>query len=229
MSDLYRVAVVAHTGRAEQAHLLQEQVGAVFLHMDNGTHGVEASHRRCWEYLATQDTVWSVVLEDDAEPVEDFTHQLQQVLEAAPTDVLSLYLGTARPVWFQPQGQPSARKLQPILREAVAKAEIQGASFILAPQLFHGVAVCIRTSLVPSMLDLTADSTRPIDYRISDWCENEGHLIAYPQPSLCDHEDGPSVAIHPDREPRLHPRKAYKVGGRGTWDRTRTINLMEEL
>lgn len=220
-----RIAVVAHTKRAEQAHALQEQVGAVFLHMDDGTHGVEASHRRCWEYLATQDSDWSVVLEDDAEPISDFNNQLEQVLTAAPTDVVSLYLGSARPVWFQPQGQPSARKLQPILRDAVAKAEVQGASFITAPQLFHGVAVAIRTELVPAMLDLTADSTRPIDYRISDWCENEHIRVSYPSPSLCDHLDDVSVAVHADREPRLYARKAYKVGGRGSWDGTRTIDI----
>lgn len=222
----HQIAIVAHTARAEQAEQLKVDVNADWLSIDNGDLGVEGNHRRCWEWLTQHNGAdWLVVLEDDAIPIADFTTQLDQCLAEAPTDVVSLYLGTARPVWYQPMGQPSARKLQPILRDAVARAEVQGTSYITAPQLFHGVAVAIKSHLVPSMLDLTADSTRPIDYRISDWCEHEGIRVSYPQPSLVDHEDGPSVAIHADREPRLYARKAYRVGGRGTWDGTKTVDL----
>jgi hypothetical protein len=182
-----------------------------------------------WSWLLEHnaDSDWLLALEDDSVPTADFNRQLEMVLDAGPTPVVSLYLGTSRPVWYQPQGQRSATKLQPLLRERVAQADVEGASFITAPQLFHGVAVAIRTELVPSMLDFTSmkDPKRPFDYAVSDWCENEDHTVAYAQPSIVDHEDGPSVAVHQDREPRLKPRKAYRLGGRQTWDGTRIVEL----
>lgn len=226
---IYRIGIVGHTARVDAVHVLQDKVGAVYASVDDGTLGCDANHNKVWTWLADNpaDADWLVVIEDDALPITEFADQLTQVLEAAPTPIVSLYLGTGRPVWYQPKGQSSAKKLQPILREAVAKAEVQGSSFITAPQLFHGVAVAIKTDLVPSMLDMTGlkDERRPFDYAISDWGEHEELRISYPQPSLVDHEDGPSVAVHQDREPRTTERKAYRTGGRNTWSSDRIVEL----
>lgn len=219
------IGVVAHKDRADQAHALQEQVGAQYLHMDTGLYGCDESHRRTWTYLADTNSEWSVVLEDDAEPISEFRTQLDLALAAAPTDVVSLYLGTSRPEWMEFSGRGSAVKVQPLLRDAVAQASVTGASFITCTRILHGVALCIRTTLVPSMLDFTRDSKQPFDYAIGDWCYNEDHRVAYTQPSLVDHQDGPTLFKHPDGQPRTHPRKAYRLGGRQHWHGDKVVAL----
>lgn len=210
-------AVVAHVKREAMAKQLAVDVEAdVF--MDDGTLGCEQNHRRAWEHLAHAKTEFALVLEDDAIPVPDFTHQAIQALAVAPSDVVSLYLGTGRPIWFELAGRGSAQRLQPLIRDAVNQAHTEQACFITAPKLFHGVAVAIRTPLIGSMLTHTRVSPKPIDFAIGDWCVTEGHTVAYTVPSLCNHDDGPTVIrTHPDGEPRMAPRTAHMFGGRITW------------
>lgn len=213
------IGIVGHNKRGDQAAELMHTVGAAYRSVDNGTRGCDHNHRRVWDRLSRYDTTWSICLEDDAVPANGFTDQLEQALTHSPCDVVSLYLGTSRPVWYQTRGDRAARKLQPLIAEAIEKADAEGASFITAPKLFHGVAVAIRTPLVPSMLDYVSASKKPIDYAISDWCETEGHTIAYSCPSICDHRDEPSVITrHPDGQPRNKPRVAHRYGARDTWN-----------
>lgn len=215
MSDLYRIAVVAHQARREQAEKLKTDVGAGLLSIDDGTLGCDRNHRKAWTWLAdnADDASWLVVLEDDAVPITDFRDQLDKVLAAASTDIVSLYLGTGFPPHWQNR-----------IRQAVAQAETQGASFILG-NFIHGVAICIRTRLVPDMLDYTSKCTgMAFDRAIQQWARDRNHPIAATYPSLVDHHDGPSLAAHPDGGTRNIPRKAHKVGGRNTWTK-RTVNL----
>ena len=219
------IAIVAHTKRAEQAHQLMDTVGAQYLSMDDGTLGCTANHIRCWTYLAKQPTEWSLVLEDDAQPIHGFRDQLDLALDAAPTEVVSLYLGRERPVWMEFGGRGSAQRVQPVIIKALARADEQGASFITAPKLLHAVAVAVRTNLIDSMLKHVQESKQPIDFAIGDWCTANHHQVAYTYPSLCDHEDGPTVIRrHPDGEPRHQPRKAHKVGTADAWTK-RSVTL----
>lgn len=211
------IAIVAHTKRAEQAHQLMETVGAQYMAMDNGTYGCNNNHIRCWQYLAKQPTQWGLTLEDDAIVEDHFTEQIHQALANTPAPVVSLYLGTSRPVWYQPRRARTAQPLQPLIGQAITTAEQQDASYITSRLLFHAVAVAIRTDLIASMLEHTATSRRPIDFAISDWCERHNHAVAYTMPSLCDHRDEPPVTQHPDRQPRNKPRKAWRHGTRTTW------------
>lgn len=219
------IGVVGHNQRGDQAADLMHQVGAVYRSMDNGTLGCDHNHRRVWKHLAGTTTDWVLVLEDDAIPCDDFPDQLKQALTHTPTNVLSLYLGTSRPVWYQPRGEKSARKLQPLITDALAKAD--DACYLTAPKLFHAVAVAIRTSLVRDMLAWTTESKRPIDYAISDWCEARGHTVAYTLPSIVQHADGDTLFTHPDRQPRNRPRIAHQHGTRETWT-TRSTPLEEQ-
>lgn len=219
------IGVVAHTTRLSQAEALADQVDADYMSVDDGTLGCDGNHRAVWAHLAHLGAEWSVVIEDDAIPVPDFRAQLGKVLAVSPSPVVSLYLGTARPVWIELAGRGSAQRAQPLVRQAVAEAEVKGASFITAPKLMHAVAVAIRTDLIAAMLDATAETLDPIDAAIGKWCSTVGHTVAYSYPSLVDHYDGPTVIRrHPDGEPRLEPRKAYKLGTRGTWT-TRTVEI----
>jgi GR25 family glycosyltransferase involved in LPS biosynthesis len=206
-SELFiRTAVVADQRRADAAHALQDKLSAQFLHMDNGFWGCKRSHIRCWEYLADQDSEWSLVVEDDAQPVESFTTQLADALTKAPASVVSLYLGTG----FPPQWQDR-------IHQAITAAEREQAHWISADNHLHGVAVAIKTELVRDMLTTVRCSTQPIDYAIRDWAKATQHKISFSHPSLVDHADTPSLTAHPDGGERTIPRKAWRVGTREAW------------
>lgn len=210
-----RLGVVAHTSRAEQAHALQEQVQAVYLSMDNGALGCNANHCKVWTWLSEHpgDADWLVVMEDDCVPVPDFNDQLGMILDAAPTDVVSLYLGSGRPPAWQDR-----------VLKALTAAEAIDAHFALCRKCLHGVAVAIRTHHVPDLLEYLNNTNQPVDYSIGDWADINNIPVSYPIPSICDHLDTPTLFEHPDRLPRTTPRKAHRVGSRDEWT-NRTVMM----
>lgn len=220
------IGIVGHVQRLDMVQALAGSTGAEYVSVDDGTLGCDGNHRKVWSHLAEHCVDdWAVVLEDDAQPVEGFRAQASQALAATPTNVVSFYLGTGRPIWFEMAGRGSAQKLQPLIHKAVDTAKAEDASFILAPKLFHAVAVAIRTPLIPSMLSSVQRSPKPIDFAIGDWCVAEGHTVAYTTPSLVDHDDTETVIPrHPDGEPRLQPRKAHRVGTRTMWT-SRSVDI----
>lgn len=225
----YRIGVVAHIKRQAMAEQLADQVRADYVGVDDGALGAEKNHLHVWKWLTdnSDGADHLVVLEDDAVPCDDFRTQLDQALAVAPSPVVSFYLGTSRPVWIELAGRGSAQRVQPLIKAAVVAADTAGASFITAPKLFHAVAVAIRTDLIPAMVEATAGSRDPIDAAIGRWCDSEGHTVSYTYPSLVDHLDQATVIRrHLDGEPRTMPRKAYRVGTRGTWT-TKTVDMTE--
>ncbi|MFP9166993.1 hypothetical protein ACLI1Y_16695, partial [Enterococcus faecalis] len=76
----YRIGIVGHNKRAAAAHNLMEATGAAFLSLDNGSKGCNGNHRHVLEWLSTSPTEWVVVLEDDAQPIDDFRTQLDKAL-----------------------------------------------------------------------------------------------------------------------------------------------------
>src|SRR5512139_644190 len=201
------IGVVAHTSRKTMAEQLAEQVSAATVAVDDGRLGCRGNHLQVWKYLAAHDSDWTVVLEDDAVPVDDFRHQLHQALTHTPCPVTSLYLGTGRPPHWQTR-----------IRDAVAKAHANDASYIVTTHLLHAVAAAVKTPLIPHMLaHIEAKQYLPIDEAISQWAKRAGHSIAYTMPSICQHHDGPTLVKHRDGSPRNKPRKAWTVGVRTTW------------
>lgn len=192
------------------AKALARNVGASFLSIDNGTLGVEGNHWAVQNHLANLGASWSVVLEDDAEPVDGFRDQLSAALQSAPESacVLSFYLGRQRP----PQHQGA-------IGRAVQAAKMTGANWILGNRLLHGVAYAIRTDMLPSLLEFTTRRVTPIDQHITVWArETIGRRsVAYSAPSLCNHADMPTVVAHPDGQPRPPGRVAWQTGCRDHW------------
>lgn len=212
MTD-YSIGIVAHHTRQTMAEQLAETTGAAIISVDPGTQGATTNHLHVWRQLAQSDSYWSIVLEDDAQPVNDFLPQLEPALNAAPAVIVSFYLGRKRP----PQHQRH-------IAHALEKADANHAHWILADQLFHAVAVAIHTHWIPHMLTNTR-TYLPIDENIGRWARH--HLyspIAYTVPSLCDHADGPTLIHHPDQHPRPPGRKAWRTGTHTTWNNT-TVEL----
>lgn len=155
-----------------------------------------------WEALAHRTSDWIVVLEDDAIPVPDFRAQLAQALTAAPTPVVSLYLGRKRP----PQWQ---QRVSAALRRTFA----DDACWITANHMLHAVAIAVRADLVPSLL---AHRTRlPWDEHFTTWAQRHG--VSYTVPSLVDHADTGTLIAHRDGEPRPCGRVAWLCGRRTAW------------
>lgn len=201
---LYRIGVVAHTTRAKQAKHLAHTVKAEFVSIDNGVLGCDENHHNVAYHLANMPSTYSVILEDDAEPVPDFRDQLDHALPLAPTPIISLYAGRERPPHWQPR-----------YRKAFTAANNIDASWLISTHLLHAVGYAIRTELLPSLLSFS--SLKPSDQHITAWAKQHGHCISYTVPSLIDHIDGPTIVVHPDGAQRTPGRKAWQVGGRQHW------------
>jgi GR25 family glycosyltransferase involved in LPS biosynthesis len=173
------------------------------MHMDNGTLGCDKSHRKAWSYLSGKNTDYSVVLEDDAVPVDGFRAQLEQVLTLTPEPIVSLYLGRSRPQHFQPR-----------IALATQNANRVDASFITASHLLHAVGVAIRTDLLPTIL---LDNRSPIDEALTGWIRREQLHVAYTWPSIVDHRDEPTLVKHADGVPRNQHRTAWWCHTRDHW------------
>ena len=199
------IGIVAHTARTNQAKTLAHTVKADFISIDTGFLGCDDNHTTVQHHLAGLHTVWSVILEDDAAPVNDFCGQLAQALSVAPTPIVSLYLGRRRPPHWQQR-----------IRKAALRAENENASWIVGTHLLHAVGYAIKTELLPSLLNF--DSDLPVDQHITRWAQTtHGHPISYTWPSLVNHLDLPTLVEHPDGKPRHPGRTAWATGTRDQW------------
>lgn len=211
------IGIVAHIKRANQTHILMDQVQAAYTNIDDGTLGCDDNHRHVWQWLLQHTTnEWCIVLEDDALPVEGFIAQAEQALSVAPSPVISFYLGRHH----IPELEWEQRKQQ-----AITRADQAEAHFITSNHLLHAVAVAVRTDhIAPMLRHLNTLPILPIDEAITHWIQNTGQDVSYTWPSLADHADQPTLFRHRDKLPRPPGRIAYRTGGHNTWtDRAVTM------
>lgn len=205
--------IVAHINRIPMTEDLARQTGATVISYDDGTLGCTRNHLNTWKRLSDDDSEWKVVLEDDAVPVDSFQDQLGQALDAAPTGIVSLYLGRLRPPQYQYMIQP-----------AIDRAEASGAHWLVSRQLLHAVGIAVRADLLEDMLNHLDEET-PIDEAINNWVNRKFYRVAYTWPSLIDHADTETLIQHPDGQQREPGRIAWKTGTRDHWEnRIETMN-----
>lgn len=205
------VAIVAHPRRDSRPDGLALLTNAEAVVVDDQDYGCEINHLRAWEWLGGGDCPWSVVIEDDAVPVQRFRYQLHAALRVAPTPIVSLYLGRTRP----PHWQAS-------IAQAVGATKLADACFLTASALLHAVGYAVRTNLIPSLLEEVPEiaRTHPIDEAITEWARRHQYRISYTWPSLVDHKDGPSLVSHKDGHPRRSGRVAWCADWRQDWSST---------
>ena len=207
MSDLFAVGIVAHESRSDQTKKLAARVKADVVSVDDGTLGCSGNHLNVLERLyAESEAEWLVVLEDDAVPVRAPLKHVEAALKSAYEGIVSFYLGTNYPRYWQPG-----------IQRAVAAASAAEATWISSDHLLHAVAYAIRRDLVPSMLNGVNGLQLPIDEAITDWARSRHHRVLYTWPSLFDHLDDPTVLVHKDGVPRTLPRKAHAHGVPERW------------
>lgn len=209
------IGIVAHPARQAMAERLAEQVNADIICLDNRGIGAEANHRRTWQSLLDYHADHTVVLEDDAMPVQDFRHQCEQALKASPTHITSLYLGRLRPPQYQNR-----------IARAITNAQHRDAHYIADTRLLHAVGFALTTEHIEPMLAFTATRDYlPWDEAVTAYAKHSGQRVAYTHPSLIDHQDGPTLIAHRDHQPRRAGRIAWRVGTRHHWERERTVTM----
>lgn len=184
---------------------LADKVNADYISIDDGSLGCNGNHRKVWTWLAETTADWSVVLEDDASPADDFTTQLERALAIAPTPIVSLYLGRERPPHWQP-----------FIQMSLKEAQATNCCWLTSDELLHAVGVAIRTELITPMLEQT-NTLIAFDEAVGLWARANQHRIAYTLPSLINHEDGPTLFKHPDGDRRYPGRVAWWTGTRDQW------------
>lgn len=204
------MGIVAHEKRRAHAEALADKVGG-FVSRDDGTLGCNGNHLEVYRNLAGVHEPWVVVLEDDAIPVEDFNNQLDQALNVAPCPIVSLYLGTSRPIEYQHR-----------IARALDRAARENANWLVGKRLLHAVGVAMPTESIPSLLAFLEEAPHrvAIDEAITHWVAFKKLQVCYTLPSLVDHRDDATLFIHPDGQPRTRPRKAHRFGARTCWDAT---------
>lgn len=206
-----KIGVTAHISRVRQADRLIRDVKADAISVDRGYYGPQINHHRTWARMAeiTADNEWAVVLEDDALPCNDFRSQADAALSTLGVEagLVSFYMGRLRPLHWQER-----------VGQAVARADVMGASWIVGDAVLHGVAIAMRGSMIHDMLgEVTKDIDTPIDEAVTRWCRKSYVPCWYSWPSIVEHADGPTVVNHRDGMKRESGRVAWRFGERSDW------------
>lgn len=198
------IAVMAHPRRLAPASDLAVALDADLV-LDAGHDDEWDTGARAWD-IRPGNSDFHIVIQDDGIPVPDFRAEAANALAVHRPPIASLYLGRDYPERYQPH-----------IGRATAAADAAGASWIVGPRVFHGVALAIRSELVDDMLTYCELRTEPYDERISKWAMQRSHEVHYSWPSLVDHNDQlPSLVKHADggREPG---RRAWRHGVAASW------------
>ncbi len=197
------LGVMTHHSRAEMYEKLRSTVYPIISAVDYDDDGENATGDVVWRELGKRDTVWSIVLQDDAQPVDNFRHHAALALSEAPTDLVSFYVGTMRPY-------------RGLVEHAVARAREQDAHWLLDGTLHWGVGVAMKTRDIPGFLAWAVHHPHvPYDQRIGMYFRKAKVPTSYVWPSLVDHADTESLV---QRKRVRQPRVAHEVGGREAYD-----------
>jgi len=195
-----KICIVAHHARRKQAERLATDLDAHVI-MDEVGLGALWGHRKALEWAA-QAVEPVIVMEDDALPVEGFRSKAESWLTRLPDELISFYLGTGRPPQYQGQ-------IEHLLR----RAEQGSGTHISLPQLIHGVCYSVPDRMIAAVLS-KLPARGASDFAIGNaWRQLTCRSVIYPVRSLVDHDDGPSVEVHPDGQARTEPRRAWQLEG----------------
>nr|WP_233432843.1 hypothetical protein [Rahnella victoriana] len=163
--------------------------------IDEGDHGSNWNHRRAIEW-ASQQECRVVIMEDDALMLPDFTDSVCGWVTRFPDNLISFYLGTGRPPQYQQQ-----------IAASLIEADKRRGDYITMDRLIHGVCYSPPVSGLSRIIH-NWNRNKAADYAVGDAL---GGKVIYPCYSLVDHADGETVERHPDNQPRLERRRAWRL------------------
>ena len=191
---MMKFCVVGHHSRRDMAMRLADSLDALTL-IDDGDHGANWNHRRAIEWASQQDCR-VVILEDDALPLPGFTESVGDWLTRFPDNLISFYLGIGRPPQYQQQ-----------IAASLIDADKRRGDYITMDRLIHGVCYSPPASGLSRIMQ-NWNRTKAADYAVGDAL---GGKVIYPCYSLVDHADGVTVERHPDNQPRVERRRAWRL------------------
>lgn len=194
METQIEVVVVGHHSRREMAQRLADMLGAHLL-IDEEDHGANWNHRRAIEWASHQDSR-VVIMEDDAQPLPGFTESVREWVTRFPDSLLSFYLGTGRPPQYQQH-----------IAASLIDADKRRGDYITMDRLIHGVCYSPPVSGLSRIMQ-NWNRTKAADFAVGDAL---GGKVIYPCYSLVDHADGETVERHPDNQPRVERRRAWRL------------------
>ncbi|MBF7954558.1 hypothetical protein [Rahnella victoriana] len=189
-----KVVVVGHHSRRHQASQLAHLLDAHLL-MDEGDNGANWNHRRAIGW-ASQQECRVVIMEDDALLLPGFTDSVREWVTRFPDHLISFYLGTGRPPQYQQQ-----------IAASLIDADKRRGDYITMDRLIHGVCYSPPVSGLSRIIQ-NWNRTKAADYAVGDAL---GGKVIYPCYSLVDHADGLTVERHPDNQPRVERRRAWRL------------------
>ena len=211
------IGVVAHVNREEMAQRLIEQVTADVFSFDHtfppSPKGCADNHIHVLRQLCMLATSgeWVTVLEDDAEVVEDFRNQLKAALRKSGSPLVGFHLGT---------GSRYGAVQQAVI-PAVEAAEAAGANWIVSDWFISTLGYAVRSPLLSGLITGISGAGGPVDNRINEWTHHAKIKTWYTQPSLVNHEDGPSLISSTVVQP---VRRAHRFGTVSQWN-NRTVEM----
>lgn len=186
--------VVGHHKRRDMATRLADILDAHLL-IDERDNGANWNHRRAIEWASHQD-YRVVIMEDDALLLPGFTDSVREWMTRFPDNLISFYLGTGRPPQYQQQ-----------IAASLIDADKRRGDYITMDRLIHGVCYSPPVSGLSRIMQ-NWNRTKAADYAVGDAL---GGKVIYPCYSLVDHADGVTVERHPDNQPRMERRRAWRL------------------
>jgi len=193
MTDI-KFAVVGHHSRRQQAQALTDLLDG-HLFIDEEDHGANWNHRRAIGW-ASQQECRVVIMEDDALLLPGFTDSVREWVTRFPDNLISFYLGTGRPPQYQQQ-----------IAASLIDADKRRGDYITMDRLIHGVCYSPPVSGLSRIIQ-NWNRTKAADYAVGDAL---GGKVIYTCYSLVDHADGLTVERHPDNQPRVERRRAWRL------------------
>lgn len=201
MEAQIKVVVVGHHSRRHQASQLAHLLDAHLL-MDEGDNGANWNHRRAIGW-ASQQECRVVIMEDDALLLPGFTDSVREWVTRFPDHLISFYLGTGRPPQYQQQ-----------IAASLIDADKRRGDYITMDRLIHGVCYSPPVNGLSRIMQ-NWNRTKAADYAVGDAL---GGKVIYPCYSLVDHADGETVERHPDNQPRVERRRAWRLASLPVWN-----------
>lgn len=182
------ISIMAHPKRQEHFPYLEAMTGNAPMTIDHDSNGEWWNCQRAWAlYDKTSD--FHVVIQDDAIICRDFKARAEAVIEQAKALLktedfaVNFYYG---------------KRLSAIKQAEEAKRK--GYWINSAPK--WGVAICLPTKHIESMLEYTKDGGNPAwgtkdDVRVGSYIISQKMPVYFPFPSLIDHRSGKSLVGDP--------------------------------
>lgn len=189
--DKIPIAIVTVPERLDYAKFMQEKLHAYII-LDEYHAGALSNHIKALKFLSTFNCR-GVIIEDDCRISTTFREDAYKIMRAYPDDLVSFYLGKGAPSYAQP---------------LIARKLVTAHDGIYLPSLIHAVCYSIPNNEIKRVIHNIADNgSHQSDSSIS---RAYGKKVWYPIPSLVDHIDGKSIAIHHGLRPKVGERVAWK-------------------